>query len=71
MNKIQVVNKNLHENKNEMLLGYDGEFEKVASLKVDDQVRQTLIRFKNSTNYEAYINSIDVGFDAEDAVFIG
>ena len=44
-NKIQVVNKNLHEIRNEILRDYAGEFEMVASLKVGDQIRQTHIRF--------------------------
>ena len=43
----------------------------VGSLKVCDQIRQTQIRFTNFTEYEAYINSIDEGYDAEDAVFYG
>ena len=45
LNKIQVVNKNLHEIKQELLLDYTGEFEKLGNLKVGDQIRQTHIRF--------------------------
>ena len=41
----------------------------VGNLKVRDQIRQTHIRFRNITDYEAYINSIDEGYDAEDASF--
>ena len=43
----------------------------VGKLKVGDQIRQTHITFRNITDYEAYINSIDERYDAEDAVFIG
>ena len=71
LNKFQVVNKNLHEIKNEILTDYEGEFEMVGSLKVGDQIRTTHIRFRNINDYEAYLNSIDEGYDAEDAIFNG
>ena len=71
VNKIQVVNNNLHEIKNEILLDYVGEFETVGNLKVGDQIRQTNIRFRNINDYEAYINAIDEGYVAEDAIFNG
>ena len=70
LNKIQVIDKNLHEIKNEILLDYVGEFEKVGNLKVGDQIRQTHIRFRNMDDFEAYINAIE-GYDAEDAIFNG
>ena len=71
LNKIQVIDKKLHEIKQEILVGYTGEFEMVGSLKVVDQIRQTPIRFRNISDYEAYINSIDDGYDAEDGIFNG
>ena len=71
LNKIEVINKNLHEIKNEILLDYVGEFEMVGNLKVGDQVRQTHIRFRNIEDYGAYINAIDEGYDAEDAIVNG
>ena len=71
MNIIQVINKNLHEIKNEILLYYVGEFEKVGNLRVSDQLRQTHIRFRNIDDFESYINSIDEEYDAEDAIFNG
>ena len=43
----------------------------VRNLKDGDQIRQTHIRFRIISDYEAYINAIDEGYDAEDAVFIG
>ena len=43
----------------------------VGNLKVDDQIRQTNIRFRNMDDFEAYINAIDERCDAEDAVFNG
>ena len=42
-----------------------------GNLKVGDQIRQTVTRFKNMDNFEAYINSIDQGYDSEDAIFNG
>ena len=71
LNKIQVFNKNLHEIKQEILLDYIGTFEKVGNSKVGDQIRQTHVRFRNISDYEAYINSIAEGYDAEDAIFNG
>ena len=43
----------------------------IGSLKVGDQLRQTPIRFRNIDEYESYINAIDDGYDAEDAIFNG
>ena len=43
----------------------------VGNLKVGDQIRQTNIRFRNMDDLEAYINSIDEGYDADDAIFNG
>ena len=43
----------------------------VGNLKVGDQIRQTRIRFRNISDYEAYINSIDQDYDSEDAIFNG
>ena len=71
VNKIQVVNKILHEIKQEFLVDYSGEFELVGTLDVVDQIRQTHIRFRNISDYEAYINSIDESYDAEDSIFNG
>ena len=71
LNKIQVIDKNLHEYKNEILLDYVGAFEMVGDLKVGDQIRQTIIGFRNMDDFEAYINAIDEGYDAEDAIFNG
>ena len=71
LNKNQVVNKNLHEIKQEILQDYEGEFEMVGNLKIGDQIRQTHIRFRNISDYEAYINAIDQDYDSEDAIFNG
>ena len=43
----------------------------VGNLKVGDQTRQTLIRFKIMDDFESYINSIDEGYDADDCIFNG
>ena len=71
LNKIQVVNKNLHEIKHEILQDYTGEFEVVGNLKVGDQIRETRTGFRNMDDLESYINYIDEGYDAEDAIFNG
>ena len=71
LNKIQVIDKNLHEIKNEILEGYTGTFEMVGNLKVGDQIRQTHVRFRNMDDFEAYINSIDQDYDSNDSIFNG
>ena len=71
LNKIQGVNKNSHEIKQEILRDYAGEFEIFGKLSIGDQIRETHIRFRNITDYEAYINSIDEGYDAEASIFNG
>ena len=71
MNKIQVVNENLHEIKHEILLDYEGEFEMVGNLKVGDQIRENHTRFRNINDYEAYINTIDQDYDSEGTIFDG
>ena len=54
-----------------MLQDYTGEIEMVGNIKNGDQIRQTHIRFRNMDDFEAYINAIDEGYDAEDAIFNG
>ena len=71
LNKIQVIDKNLHEVKNEILLNYTDVFEMVGNLKVGDQIRQSHIRFRNMDDFEAYINSIDQDYDSDDSIFNG
>ena len=43
----------------------------VVNLKVGGQIRQTHNRFRNIDDFESYINSIEEGYDAEDAIFNG
>ena len=43
----------------------------VGKLSVGDQIRETHNKFRNIAGYKAYINAIDEGYDAEDAIFIG
>ena len=71
MNKIQVIDKNLQEIKDEILLDYGGTFEMVGNLKVGDQIKQTHIRLRNIKDYEYYINAVNEGYDAENAIFTG
>ena len=71
LNKREVIDKNLHEIKNEILGDYVGAFEMVGNLEVSDQIRQTHLRFRNIDDFEAYINAIVEGYDSEDAIFNG
>ena len=71
LNKVQVIIKNLHEIKHEILVDYTDEFEMVGNLEVGEQIRQTHIRFRNMDGFESYINSIDEGYDADDYIFNG
>ena len=43
----------------------------VGNLKVGDQIRQTHIKFRNMDDFEAYINTIDEGYDADYCIFNG
>ena len=71
LNRILVIDKDLHEIKQEIFVDCAGEFEMTGKLKIGDQFRETHTRFRNISDYEAYINSIDEGYDAEDAIFNG
>ena len=71
LNKIHVVSKNLHEIKNEKLLDYTDEFEIVGDFLIANHIRETHIRFRNITDYEAYFNAIDQAYESEDADFNG
>ena len=65
LNKIRVVNKNLHEIIHEILIDYEGKFDMVGNLKIGDQNRETRIRFRNINDYEAYNNTIDQDYDSK------
>ena len=69
LNKIQVSDKNSHEITQERLRDYGGQFEMIEKLTVGDQIRETQSRFRKITDCEHFINSIDEGYDAEDAIF--
>ena len=71
LNKIQVIDKNLHEIEQEKLQDYIGTFEMVGTLLVGDQLRQTHIRFRKMIDFESYINSIDQDSDSDDSIFNG
>ena len=43
----------------------------IGNLQVGDQLRQTHIRFRKMIDFETYINKIDDGYDADDAIFNG
>ena len=71
LNKIEGFDKNLHEIKYEILEDYEGVFELIGNLKVNDQTKQIHIRYKNMDAFESYINKIDDGYDADDSIFNG
>ena len=71
LNKIHVVDKNLHEIRNEILVDYTGEFQMVGSLVIGDQLRTTHFRFRNMDDFESYINAIDQYYESDDAIFNG
>ena len=71
LNKIQVINKNLHEIKNQTLRDYTGEFEVIGKLSIGIQLRTTHIRFRNNTDYESYIKAIDQDYASENPSFNG
>ena len=68
---IEVVYKDIHDIKNEILRDYTGEYEMVVKLPLGDQIRETHIRFRNMDDFESYINAIVEGYEAEDAIFNG
>ena len=43
----------------------------VGRLKVGDHIRDTRVKFRNNSDYEAYINRIDQNYESDDAVFNG
>ena len=71
LHKIQVIDKNLHEIKQEILVDYTEEFEMVGNLKTGDEIGQTHIGFINMDDFESYINAIDEGYEAREALFSG
>ena len=66
-----MVNKNLHEIKQDVLRDYAGEFEMVGNLKIVDQICQTHSRFRNIADFEAFINAIDQDYESEGSIFNG
>ena len=52
LNKIHVIDKNLHEIKQEILIDYNDVLEMVGNLKVGDQIHQTHTRFRNKVEFE-------------------
>ena len=71
LNKVRVIDENLHEIKQEILVDYGGDFQLIEKLSVGDQIREIPIRFRNITDYERFIFAIDERYDAEDAIFNG
>ena len=53
------------------LVDFTDECEVVGKLSTGDQIRENPIRFRNMDDFESYVNAIDGGYEAEDAVFNG
>ena len=70
-NKIYVNNLNLHENKNQFLQDYTGDFQLNGSMIIGPIEHKTNIRFKNMDDFQSYRNAIDVNYDSEDVTFTG
>ena len=43
----------------------------VGKLSTGDQNRETLIRFRKMDDFKRYVNAIDEGYEAKDAIFNG
>ena len=68
--KIYVNGLNLHENKNEILENYTGDFELIGSMLIGELEQKTNIRIKNVDDFENYINAIDrAGYVSDDVIF--
>ena len=42
-----------------------------AKLSLGDQIRKTHIRFTNMHDFKSFVNAIDEGYEAKDAIFNG
>ena len=65
LNKVHVVNNNLHKIKEGKLLDYTGEFEIIGEFSIADHFRQTHIKFININDYESHVNAIDHDYESE------
>ena len=61
----------MHENKNEILQGYNNDFELNGKIIIGRIEHKTNIRFENMDDFERYINAIDVDYDSQDVTFTG
>ena len=66
-----MLRKNIYQIKQGILVDFNGEFEMVGNLSLEDQIRGTHIRFRNMVDFESYINAVDEGYEAGDAIFNG
>ena len=62
INEITVINFNLHENKEESLVEYTGDFGMIGELSLGDYNRKTHFRFRIVIDYGHYINGIDMDY---------
>ena len=62
LKKIEVIDKNLHEIKNDILRDYGAELEMVGRLKIADQTREIHIRFRSIDDFESFNNATKDAF---------
>ena len=43
----------------------------IGKLSTGDQIRETLFRFRKMDVFKSYVNAIDEGYEAKDAIFNG
>ena len=53
------------------MVDYEGEFEKIGDLIIDEHVRKFHFSFRNINVYEAFKNAIDMVYDSQDTSFTG
>ena len=70
-NEIYVNSLNLHENKNEILQDYTGDFGLNGLMIIGPIEHKTNIRFKKMNDFGIYINAINIDYDSEDVTFTG
>ena len=69
--KMYVNSLNLHEIRNEILQDYTGNFVLSGIFIILPVEHKTNIRFKNTDDFESYLNAIDIDFDRGDVAFTG
>ena len=69
--KTYVTGVNLNEIKGELLVDYTGVFQLNGSMITGQFEQKLSIRFRNTDDFESYINAIDIIYDNDDVTFTG